>query len=148
MGKIILECGGRPEGECVCSPEQGGRVISEQKDNLLTERETELESDGNEAEAMAEESNALGEFEQKDKYSISTIVDVGNDAYKTGVKAERQRIREAVKGAGLTDAESADVYRQMWHEGWDEPLPCMKLRRAIAERMRQAILKAIGMEEK
>ncbi len=57
------------------------------------------------------------------------------------------KIGEVVEGARLTDEESADVYRQMWYDGWDEPLPCMKLRRAIAQAQLQAALKTMGEGE-
>ena len=31
MDKVILECCGRPEGECVCPPEEGGSLMNEQE---------------------------------------------------------------------------------------------------------------------
>ncbi len=72
-----------------------------------------------------------------------TTPDIQN-SFLRNAKEILTKAREVVGRARLTDEESADVYRQMWREGWDEPLPCMKLRRAIAERMKQAALKALG----
>ncbi len=82
-----------------------------------------------------------GELVESDDYLFI------NKKYK-GILAKQilTKAREAVGGAGLTDEETADAYRQIWYEGKQDSLPTISVRRAIANVQLQAILRALGGE--